>query len=335
MINAKALVCGENQKITLTDVNLPDPNDDQVLIKTSYSGVSIGTEFALIRNKISWGPYPLCTGYMGSGVIESVGANIEKFTPGDKVYYRANDAMSLPDGTPISSVTGAHCSHIVTNPGGDHGVDHLIEGADMEDAAMFVMPAVGLFGVDMAQPKLGETVVVHGAGLIGLGVIAALAHRGCVVVAVDINSLQLNLAKQMGADYAIDGSNGDALQKLLKIAPDGADAVFECTGLPQCIGPAIEMCKTEGSFIWQGNYGAQPFPFEFLPAHGRKLKMFFPCDDGLQPCRRAVVKNMASDALKWNQVITHRVKYTEAADLFARINQGEKDIVGAVIHWAD
>jgi hypothetical protein len=53
----------------------------------------------------------------------------------------------------------------------------------MDAAAMFVMLAVGLHGVDMANPRLGQKVVVYGVGLIGLGVVACV-HRGCFVIAV-------------------------------------------------------------------------------------------------------------------------------------------------------
>ena len=57
---------------------------------------------------------------------------------------------------------------------------------------------------------------------------------------------------------------------------------------------------------------------------------------GWQPCRRAVVKNMAMGALKWENAITHRVEHTDAPAIYARINAGaDKDIVGVVIHWAD
>ena len=206
----------------------------------------------------------------------------------------------------------------------------------MDVASMFVMPAVGLFGVDMANPHMGTTVVVYGVGLIGLGVVAACAHRGCVVIAVDINQKQLDIALQMGADYVVDGSKHDVAAAVKKYAPDGADTVFECTGLPQCINPAIALCRPHGSFVWQGNYGAAPVSLDFLPAHGRRLKMFFPCDDGYQPCRRAVVKNMAMGALKWESAITHRIAYTDAPALFDRINQGvDRNIVGVAIRWAE
>ncbi len=204
----------------------------------------------------------------------------------------------------------------------------------MDVASMFVMPAVGLFGVDMANPRMGDTVVVNGSGLIGLGVIAACAHRGCVVIAVDINAKQLEIARTMGADYLINGAEQDVAAEVKKLAPQGADVVFESTGIPECLNPAIALCKPYGSFVWQGNYGAAPVSLNFLSPHGRRLKMFFPCDDGLQSCRRAVVKNMAMGALKWENTITHRIDFNDAPAMFDRINKGkDKDIVGVVINW--
>ena len=333
-MNARALICDEKQNFSIENVTLTDPAPDQVAIRTLYTGVSIGTEFALIRNKLSGGPYPLCTGYQGTGVVEAVGADIDNFDVGDEVYLRGNDTMMLADGTPVSCVSGAHCSHIVRRPNTSHGVDHMVPGAAMDVACMFVMPAVGLYGVDMANPRMGETVVVYGTGLVGLGVVAVCAHRGCVVVAVDINEKRLAVAKTMGADFVINGHSSDVAEEVKRIAPEGPDAVFECTGLPQCIDPAIALCRANGSFIWHGNYGKEPISMHFLPPHLRRLRMFFPCDDGLQPCRRAVVKNMAMGVLKWEQCITHRIPFTEAPAMFQRINEGkDKDILGVVINW--
>jgi 2-desacetyl-2-hydroxyethyl bacteriochlorophyllide A dehydrogenase len=333
-MNAKALTCDDRQNFSIEDVTLPDPAPDQVAIKTHYTGVSIGTEFALVRNKISWGPYPICTGYMGTGVVEAAGDDIDNFSVGDEVFFRGNDSMALADGTAVSCVSGTHCSHVVLKPNTSHGVDHMIPGAAMDVACMFVVPAVGLYGVDMANPRMGETVVVHGTGLVGLAVVASCAHRGCVVVAVDISEKHLAIAKTMGADVVINGRSSDVAEEVKRIAPAGADVVFECTGIPECIDPAIELCREEGRFVWQGNYGADPVSMHVLPPHGRRLKMFFPCDDGLHPCRRAVVKNMAMGALKWEQCVTHRIGYAEAPAMYQRINEGtDEEILGVVISW--
>lgn len=335
-MNAQALICDERQKFTLENVTLPEPGPDQIVIRTCYSGVSIGTEFALIRNKISWGPYPLCTGYMGTGLVETVGQAVEGFKVGDAVYFRNNAAMNLPGGAKVSCVSGTHCSRVVTRPNTSHGPGHVPTGVSMEDAAMFVMPAVGLSGVDMANPRMGQTAVVYGAGLIGLGVIAACAHRGCVVIAVDVSTAALDLARAMGADHVIDATATDVPKAVQAIAPEGADVVFECTGVPACIGPAIALCRRQGSFVWQGNYGSAPVPFQFLPPHGKRLQMFFPCDDGGPACRRAVVKNMALGALRWSQCITHRMTHRDAPDVYRRINTGDaRGIIGVVIRWPD
>lgn len=334
MINAKALVCDEKQRFSIQDVKLPCPKNDQIVINTAFSGVSVGTEFALIRNKLSWGPFPICTGYMGTGVVETVGPLVNNIKPGDKVYYRANENMKrADDDTAITSTAGVHCSHAVITPNTTHGAYLLPENAPMDAAAMFVMPAVGLYGVDMASPKMGETIVVHGCGLIGLGAVAACSHRGCVVIAVDIDKERLALARRFGADHVIDSSTSDLAKEIDKLSSGGADAVFECTGIPECVNPTIELCKTYGSYIWQGNYGANPLPFNFLSAHGRKLKMFFPCDDGLQSCRQAVLKNMTMGVLPWNDVISHTIAYDSAPEMFRRINEGAQDITGVVIQW--
>jgi len=334
-VNAKALLCDADQRFSIEDVLLPDPGPDDIAIRSHYTGVSIGTEFALIRNKISWGPYPLCTGYMGTGTVEAVGDRIDNFRVGDQVYFRRNAAMTLADGRVVSCVSGAHASHAVLPPNGTHGAAHVPTGLSMETAAMFVMPAVGLYGVDMANPRMGEAVVAYGVGPIGLGVVAACVHRGCFVIAVDLNPIALDVAREFGADVLIDGSKQDASTEVAKLVPEGADIVFECTGLPQCINAAIALCRKHGSFVWHGNYGAAPVSLDFLPAHNRRLRMFFPCDDGLAPCRRAVVKNMAMGALKWEKTITHRIDHTEAPAIFDRINRGARDVLGVVIQWGD
>jgi len=334
-MQAKALVCDAQQNFSYTDVSLPEPGPDQILVRTRYSGVSIGTEFALIRNKLSWGPYPLCTGYMGVGVVEYVGPDVSGINIGDKIYYRHNHVkMMLPNGQAVSTVSGVHCSMAITTTGETHGAALLPPGVDEAAASMFVMPAVGLYGVDMANPRMGETVVVYGAGLIGLGVVAACSQRGCVVIAVDIDESRLAVARKLGADYTIDGAQQQVKAELEKIAPGGADVVFEATGLPECLDPAIELCRSYGKFILQGNYGAVPISYHFLPPHMKRLTMFYPCDDGFGPCRRAVLKNMAMGVLPWGETITHRVEAPDAPALYSAINTGQaKDILGAIIYW--
>jgi 2-desacetyl-2-hydroxyethyl bacteriochlorophyllide A dehydrogenase len=337
-VKAKALVCSESQEFTLADVELPEMGPTDLLIRTHFSGVSIGTEFALIRNKISWGPYPLCTGYQGVGVVERVGRDVRGFAVGDKVYYRNSRGPFRMGGQAASAVSGTHCSMAVTDAThATHGPDLLPEGVDEEVASTFVMPAVGYHGVDMAGVRLGDVVAVQGAGLIGLGVVAAAKLRGAVVIAIDLDERKLAVACRLGADHVIQAGREEVEPALRAIAPQGADVVFEATGVPALLDSAFALCRPHGKFVFQGNYGAAPISFRFLVPHGRQITAYFPCDDGYAPCRRAVMHLLASGALKWGETITHRVAARDAPALYSHINRSshDTDVLGAVIRWDD
>ena len=74
-----ALIVWKDQHFSLEEVELPDPAPNQIRIKTHYSGVSIGTEFAYItgKGKIAGKSHPMCTGYQGTGIVEAVGKDIK------------------------------------------------------------------------------------------------------------------------------------------------------------------------------------------------------------------------------------------------------------------
>lgn len=332
---AQALLCDEERRFALAPVELPDPGDHQILVRTLVSGVSIGTEFALLRGDLDWGPFPLCTGYQAVGEVAEVGAAVRGYAVGDCVYFRDNKVIARPDGAPVSAISGTHCSLAVIDPATTHGLAHLPAGCDLEAAALFVMPAVGLTGVDLAGPRLGESVVVQGAGLIGLGVIAACVLRGCRVLAIDPAPECRALAAALGARVTVDPAAEDVGAAVEAFAPGGARTVFEATGRPALLDAAVALAQPEGTLVLQGNYGAAPLPFAFLPAHGRRLTWRFPCDDGGPAARAAVLDLMARGALPWARVITHRLTPAEAPAVYTRLLTGRvPGLVGAVINWA-
>jgi threonine dehydrogenase-like Zn-dependent dehydrogenase len=155
----------------------------------------------------------------------------------------------------------------------------LPAGISLKAASLLTVASVGMYGVSMATPRLGEWAVVYGAGLIGLSVIGALAPIGCRVIAIDKEDRQLELAQKLGADYLFK-SDDQTKQKIIELTGGGADLVFEATGIPQLIVPAMELCRQEGKFVWQGHYGDNPIALPFVLPHGKRLTTYFPCDDG-------------------------------------------------------
>jgi L-iditol 2-dehydrogenase len=332
-MQAQALITREDQSFELAPLALPDPGPDEVLVRALLSGVSVGTEFRLIRGSLSWGPYPLCTGYQAVGTVERAGADVAGLAEGDLVYYRGGVGGTLDDGTPVSAVSGAHASRAVVKPE-KRGIALLPQTAPLEAASLFVMPSVGYHGVDLAAPALGQTAVVNGCGLIGLGVVAALVNRGTRVIAVDIAPRALQAAKRLGADHAVNAADQDADEAVRRLAPDGADVVFEATGIPAMLDRTVVWCRRFGTFVWQGNYGAEPVSIHFLLPHGRQVRAVFPCDDGGPPCRAAVVKHMATGRLPWADLITHRLAPADAPAFYAALLDGSQtDHLAVVIDW--
>jgi len=331
-MQAQALICTAQQQFSLETFVVPEVTAQQILVRTLYSGVSVGTEFAVIRGKLDWGPFPVCTGYQAVGVVEAVGAEVTRFKAGDKVYYRRNFVPMVWQGQKINTCAGTHASVAVIDQNAE--VEPLPAGVDEATGSMFVMPSVGYNAVNMAGVQMGDVVAVHGVGLIGLGALAAARLRGAITIAIDIDERRLALAGAMGAAYLINGKEEDVKARVEAIKPGGADVVFEATGIPASLDPAFAIARLYGKFVFLGNYGNASISFHFLVPHVKQLTAFFPCNDGLKPCRDAVLRNIGSGAIPWQKTITHRVTASEAPALYTAINQNAiPEMMGAVIRW--
>jgi 2-desacetyl-2-hydroxyethyl bacteriochlorophyllide A dehydrogenase len=331
-MQAQALICTAQQQFSLETFDVPALSATQILVRTLYSGVSVGTEFAVIRGKLDWGPFPVCTGYQAVGVVEQVGVEVTRFQVGDRVYYRRNYMPMVLGQEKINTCAGTHSSVAVIDQNAE--VELLPAGVDEATGSMFVMPSVGYNAVNMAGVQMGDVVAVHGVGLIGLGALVAARLRGAITIAIDLDERRLALAGEMGAAYLINGKQEDVKTRVEAIKPGGADVVFEATGIPASLDPAFAIARLHGKFVFLGNYGNAPISFYFLVPHVKQLTAFFPCNDGLKPCRDAVLRNIGSGAIPWEKTITHQVTAGEAPSLYSAINENAiPDMMGAVIQW--
>lgn len=333
-VNARALICDAQRRFALQEVTLPDPGPHDLVIRTLWSGVSIGTEFMFVRAALAGVSYPLCTGYMATGVVEAAGAEAAAYAPGELVYFRSSPGMLL-GGERVCTVAGTHCSHAVVDARRP-GTAPLPAGVPVDVASAFVLPGVGLHGVDLSNPRLGDSVLVFGVGLVGLSVVMWANLRGCVVAAVDRDAARLEVARKLGARHLIDASATDAAHAVEERWPGGCDVVFEASGLPRNVDAAIALTRAGGKFVWQGHYGKEPIHFRYPVPHGKRLRMFFPCNDGEEPAREMIMHNLALGYLPWEHTVTHRVTSAAAPELYRGILNGNPDgVLGALIHWSD
>lgn len=331
-MKAQALICTAEQKFSLAEFDVPALTPAQILVRTHYSGVSVGTEFAVIRGKLDWGPFPVCTGYQAVGVVEDIGSAVHKFKVGDKVYYRRNFMPMQLGQAKINPCAGTHCSVAIIDENAE--VALLPAGVDEATGSMFVMPSVGYNAVNMAGVQMGDVVAFHGLGLIGLGALVAARLRGAITIGIDLDERRLALAREMGADHVINGKAEDIKARVEAIKPGGADVVFEGTGIGANLDAAFPLARLHGKFVFLGNYGNAPISFHFLVPHVKQLTAFFPCNDGLAPCRDAVLRNIASGAIPWQKTISHHVTAGDAPALYEAINKNAlPELLGSVIQW--
>ena len=210
----------KNGETVLEEVPAPQAGG-QVLIKTTRSLVSPGTERMLVEfgkgnllQKARSQPdkvkqvldkirtegllptleavfkrldEPLPLGYCNAGVVvQAMGGG--RWAVGDRVASNGPHAE-------IVSVPGNLCAKIPDNVGDD-------------EAAFTVLASIGLQGIRLAQPSLGEQIVVVGLGLIGLITVQLLRSSGCHVLGIDINPERLKLAESFGAETVNTGGRG-------------------------------------------------------------------------------------------------------------------------------
>jgi len=186
-----------------------------------------------VRSKLD---QPLPLGYCNAGIVLESG--VSGFERGDRVVSNGNHAE-------VVRVPENLCARIP-------------EGVDDESAAFTVLAAIGLQGIRLIQPTLGETVVVSGLGLIGLMTVQMLRANGCRVLGIDFDSSRCEMARQFGAETA-DLSKGEDPVAIAQAFSRGrgvdAVVVAAATDSDEVMHQAAEMCRKRGRIVLVGVVG--------------------------------------------------------------------------------
>lgn len=286
-----------------------------------------------VRSKLSQ-PIPL--GYSNVGVVAEVGDSVEGFKPGDRVISngRHADVVRVPRNL---------CARIPEN-------------VYDETAAFTVVASIGLQGIRLAQPTLGENFVVIGAGLIGLLTIQMLRAHGCRVLAIDINESKLDLAQKFGAQICSPGRGEDPVAAGLAFSRGrGVDGVLICAAT-KSNGPitqAARMSRKRGRIILVGVTGLELNRADF---YEKELTFQVSCSYG--PGRydqeyedkghdypfgfvrwteqrnfEAVLDMMAEGQIAVDSLISHRFSFEDAAKAYETLSE-EKNVLGVLLQYS-
>ncbi|MDD4892236.1 MAG: zinc-binding alcohol dehydrogenase, partial [Phycisphaerae bacterium] len=181
---------------------------------------------------------PLPLGYCNAGVVLEVGAGVSEFKPGDRVASNGPHAE-------IVAVSKTLCAKIP-------------DGVSDEQAAFTVLASIGLQGIRLAGPTLGETFVVIGLGLIGLVTSQLLRAHGCRVLGTDVNPDRLKLAESFGVHAINVGAGADPVVAAMAATEGkGVDGVLITASAKtdELVHQAALMCRKRGRIVLVGVVG--------------------------------------------------------------------------------
>jgi len=302
----------------------------QVLDKIRTDGLM--TTLDAVRGKLDM---PISLGYCNAGEVLEVGAGVDGIRPGDRVVSNGPHAE-------VVCVPRNLCARIP-------------EGVCHEHAAFTVLSAIGLQGLRLAAPTLGECFALTGLGLIGLITAQLLQAQGCRVLGIDPNPARLELAGRMGIE-TVDLSIGqDPVAAAMDFSRGrGVDGVLitASTKSSEPVHQAAQMCRQRGRIVLVGVTGLELQRSDF---YEKELSFQVSCSYG--PGRydeayeesghdyplayvrwteqrnfEAVLDMMAEGSLDVSPLISHRFALDQAPAAYGLLGGGG-DYLGIVLEY--
>jgi len=281
----KAAVLVEQRKpLVVSEIALPPGLDvGQVLVKVHFSGIC-GSQIGEINGAKGEDRFlPHLLGHEGSGTVLEVGPGVRHVAAGDKVVLHWRKGLGIECAPPCYKwgdqrvnagwITTFNEYAIVS----ENRLTVIPPDSNLEAAALLGCAVTTGFGVVLnnAQLRIGESVVVFGAGGVGLNIVQAAAMVSAYpIVAVDLFDAKLDLARSLGATHTINSSTRDARAAIPEIlGATGLDVFIDNTGVPEIIELGYEITKPQGRIILVGvpRKGSNTSIYS-LPLHfGKKL----------------------------------------------------------------
>ena len=265
----KSLLLEEYRKLRIAETPQPEPGEHEVLVKVAACGIC-GSDVHGYDGTSGRRIPPLIMGHEAAGVIAAVGRGVTGYRVGDRVTfdstvycgqcaYCRRGEVNLCGERQVIGVScgdyrrnGAFAEFIVVP---EHILYRLPSKLSFPEAAMLEATSVALHAVKVSGVKKGDTVLVVGAGMIGLLTMQALrvAFVGRVLIA-DIDETRLTLGELLGADEALRGTGGQIAEAIMqRTGGVGADVVFDAVGRAKTVAESIDSVRKGGTVTLIGN----------------------------------------------------------------------------------
>lgn len=291
------------EDLRIDELPVPRPAEGELLVRVEANGVC-ATDARKFRVGVNDGTYPFNLGHEWVGYIESVGAGIKGWEPGQRVY---------------GDTYGGYAEYVTipVDPGPWSCGPTAVPDDVPVERAVFLEPLADCLHavIDQGRVEPGHRVVVVAAGSMGLQMVAVASSRGAHVTVVELQSERRELALRFGADVAIDT---DGWAERVRAGADGAPrAVIVCAGDPDLIAPSIEACADGGRVVLFAGFGDRPVAsLDVNAIHYREIALVGSEWIGSPPNQR-------------------RERYAEAAEIIASGTLHLEDLVTARCSFDD
>jgi len=323
------------REVDVRPETMPDVGPREVRVVATASAVSHGTEMLVFRGQIPEGleldlptlrgsfDFPIKYGYASAGRVVEAGADVRRLKPGDPVFvhHPHQSTYVVPEAMPVRLPDGL-----------DPTLGVFL--ANVETAANVVIDAA---------PRLGERVAVFGQGVIGLLITQLLRRTGPgQIIVVEPVARRRELARQVGADVALD-ANADVVSAIRELTDGaGVDLVIEASGSVGALDRALETLAFGGTCVVCSWYGTKPVQLRLGgPFHRRRLRIVSSqvstIDAALQPRwtqqrRLALARDLLAD-LELGALISHRIPVEQAAEAYALVDQHADQTVQVILTY--
>jgi len=272
----KAARWHEANDIRVEDVQIPSPNDNQVKIAVKFTGIcgsdlheyTHGPQLIPVDKPYSLNGHQGTTtlGHEFAGVVEEVGKDVKNIKKGDRVtvepIFRNPESPFITTGEynlsePLGFVgltsNGAFAKHVVVE---DYMVHKMPDSMTFEQGAIVEPAAVAAYAIQQSGMKMGDTVLIAGAGPIGLLTVqVALATGASQIFVSDLSENRLKKAKEVGATHTFDARDKEIPQKIKKITGNGVDIFIDAAGAQASFDTGINSLRNGGMAVLVALFG--------------------------------------------------------------------------------
>jgi L-iditol 2-dehydrogenase len=340
----KALVLKEYNRFSYEEVPDPKPGAGEVVVKVEACGIC-GSDVHGMDGSTGRRIPPIVMGHEAAGVIAALGPAVADWKTGERVTFDSTvycgtcwhcrrGEINLCDNRRVLGVScneyrrdGAFAEYVAVP---QHILYRLPEGIGFVQAAMVEALSIAAHGVHRLSPRLGDSVLVVGTGIVGLLVVQVLKAAGCgLVVAVDVAPERLELARRLGADVGLDPGREDVRVRLLELTGGrGADAAVEAVGITPAIRTAVAGVRKGATLVLIGNLSSNvELPLQSIVT--REISVNGSCASrGEYP---AAIELIARKSIDVDSLISATASLSEGADWFRRLYEKEKGLIKVVL----